>query len=94
METVLSLERRINFDLKKCFICQKRKRPDKLSDPHQESFVKLKIAAEERKSLGEKDNIFERIDKYLENGNTLGIKWHRACYCNFIKPEIIARLKP
>ena len=97
MNPIFNVRKTVNFDPKLCFICQKRRRNGgkqaSLATANENSIDKLIKAAEQRKNLGEINDIFDRIDTYLKNGSTITVKWHTIhCYGPFTQSEKIQRL--
>ena len=97
MNPIFNVKSDVKFKKELCFICQKRKRSGgkeiSLALANEESIMKLKIAAEKRKNLGEINDIFDRIDIYLQNDSTIKVKWHTVlCYGPFTQEDKIQRL--
>ena len=97
MNPIFNVKSVVKFKKELCFICQKRKRSGgkeiSLALANEDSIMKLKIAAEKRKNLGEINDIFDRIDIYLQNDSTIKVKWHTVlCYGPFTQEDKIQRL--
>ena len=97
MNPIFNVKSDVKFHKELCFICQRRKKSGgkqiSLALANEESIMKLKIAAEKRKNLGEINDIFDRIDNYLQNDSTIKVKWHTVlCYGPFTQEDKIQRL--
>ena len=53
----------------------------------------MKDISLKRKNAGDKNDIIDRIDKYLQNDQAINIRWHKACHNSFTHKSTIQRLE-
>ena len=100
MESLLTLKKKIEINLKLCILCQKRKnvkKADRLVEPTKHglegleaSFIKRMELANE---LGEKDERIERLTEIYQTDHNVEFSWHKQCYGHFTDNSKVKRLE-
>ena len=96
MDTVLTLKRPLEVNLRLCIFCQKRsKSKDDLREATDYSKNVVHEATTKRKKLrdGANREVIDRLEDLFESNKDVSIVWHGNCYAQYTSKEKIQRLQ-